>query len=175
MSPATPKKTSSKVSKDGSKAPPSSMMVKSAIRKLAERKGSSLAAIKKYISAHYKVDMVKRAPFICKAIRSAVEKGELVQTKGKGASGTFKLPVAKKSKDTKTDVMPKSTKKPTVKKASKAKAPVKKTPKKKTVKSKTPKKATKSKAKSPKKSPTKKAVSKASVKKTTKRTASKKA
>ncbi|CAB4069254.1 H1_5 [Lepeophtheirus salmonis] len=70
--------------------PTSSMMVMTAIKALADRKGSSLMAIKKYISAHFKVDMVKRAPFICKAIRSAVEKGELVQTKGKGASGTFK-------------------------------------------------------------------------------------
>ncbi|XP_040573443.1 histone H1-like [Lepeophtheirus salmonis] len=169
----TPKKASTK-SKDGPKSPTSSMMVMTAIKALADRKGSSLIAIKKYISAHFKVDMVKRAPFICKAIRSAVEKGDLVQTKGKGASGTFKLSVTSKSKVTKVVNKPKSPKKSAEKKSTKSKTPVKKAPKKKTVKSKTPKKTT-TKSKTPKKSAAKSPAKKASVKKTTKRTTSKKA
>ncbi|XP_071746649.1 histone H1-like [Lepeophtheirus salmonis] len=126
---ATLKKTSIK-SKDGSKVPTSSMMVMTAIKALADRKGSSLIAIKKYISAHFKVDMVKRAPFICKAVRSAVEKGELVQTKGKGASGTFKLSITSKSKVVKAVKTPKSPKKSAEKKSTKSKTPLKKAPKK---------------------------------------------
>nr|CAD7256505.1 unnamed protein product [Timema shepardi] len=39
-------------------------------------------------------DAEKLAPFIKKYLKSAVTSGELVQTKGKGASGSFKLPVA---------------------------------------------------------------------------------
>ena len=36
--------------------PPSSAMVKAAIKALADKKGSSLAAIKKYVAANYKVN-----------------------------------------------------------------------------------------------------------------------
>ncbi|KAK9878200.1 hypothetical protein WA026_021216 [Henosepilachna vigintioctopunctata] len=48
-------------------------------------------AIKKYIATNYKVDPVKFAPFIKKYLNSAVQSGSLVRTKGKGASGSFKL------------------------------------------------------------------------------------
>ncbi|PSN36766.1 hypothetical protein C0J52_26091 [Blattella germanica] len=58
--------------------------------------GSSLQAIKKYIAVNYKVDPEKFAPFIKKYLKSAVASGELVQTKGKGASGSFKLASAAK-------------------------------------------------------------------------------
>ncbi|XP_040573780.1 uncharacterized protein [Lepeophtheirus salmonis] len=181
--------------KDGSKKPKSFMMVKAAIKALADPKGSSLAAIKKYISAHFMVDMVKKSHFICKAIRSAVNKGKLVQTKGMGASGTFKISVKTKSKVTKDVKTPKSAKKPDEKKLSKSKSPVKKpkspkmsaekkstkskshvkkASKKKTVQSKTPKKTT-TKTKTPKKSTTKKTIKEEPAKKTTKKTVSKKA
>ncbi|CAB4069243.1 H1_5 [Lepeophtheirus salmonis] len=151
---ATTKKASS-TSQEGSKTPSSSTMVMTAIKALADRKGSSLMAIKKYISAHFKVDVVKRAPFICKAIRSAVEKGELVQTKGKGASGTFKLSVTSKSKVTKDVKKPKSPKKSAEKKSTKSKILVKKAPKKKMVKANTPKKSAEKKParKAPKSNP----------------------
>eukprot|EP00096_Caligus_rogercresseyi_P006050 TRINITY_DN22209_c0_g1_i1.p1 TRINITY_DN22209_c0_g1~~TRINITY_DN22209_c0_g1_i1.p1 ORF type:complete len:179 (-),score=98.85 TRINITY_DN22209_c0_g1_i1:13-528(-) len=170
MSPAsaTPKKTSAK--KAGPKEPTSSVMVKKAIAELADRKGSSLAAIKKYISAHYQVDIAKRAPFIRKAIKTAVEKGVLIQIKGQGAAGVFKLAPKAKS----PAKAPKSPKEKTAaKKSTKAKSPVKKSPKKKTTKAKTPKKASKPKAKTPKKAPAKKAAKKTSVKKATKKTAKK--
>ncbi|XP_074035439.1 histone H1-like [Leptinotarsa decemlineata] len=71
--------------------PPTSEMVNNAIKGLKERGGSSLQAIKKYIAANYKADAEKVAPFIKKYLKSAVASGSLVQTKGKGASGSFKL------------------------------------------------------------------------------------
>ncbi|KAF9417902.1 hypothetical protein HW555_005047 [Spodoptera exigua] len=71
--------------------PKTSEMVNNAIKEMKERSGSSLQAIKKYIAAQYKVDAEKLAPFIRKYLKSAVESGTLIQTKGKGASGSFKL------------------------------------------------------------------------------------
>ncbi|CAB3377656.1 Hypothetical predicted protein [Cloeon dipterum] len=71
--------------------PPTAQMVNAAIKNLKERGGSSLQAIKKYIAATYKIDAEKLAPFIRKYLKSAVTDGKLVQTKGKGASGSFKL------------------------------------------------------------------------------------
>ncbi|CAH1384186.1 unnamed protein product, partial [Tenebrio molitor] len=45
----------------------------------------------KFVAANYKVDAEKVAPFIKKYLKGAVASGSLVQTKGKGASGSFKL------------------------------------------------------------------------------------
>lgn len=78
--------------------PRTSEMVVNAIKSLKERGGSSLQAIKKYIAANYKVDSEKLSPFIKKYLKSAVAAGELVQTKGKGASGSFKLAATKTEK-----------------------------------------------------------------------------
>ncbi|XP_026470209.1 histone H1-III-like [Ctenocephalides felis] len=66
-------------------------MVNNAIKSLKERGGSSLQAIKKYMSANYKIDAEKMSTFIKKYLKSAVQAGTLIQTKGKGASGSFKL------------------------------------------------------------------------------------
>ncbi|XP_060864357.1 histone H1B-like [Metopolophium dirhodum] len=74
--------------------PTTAVMVTSAIKELKEKKGSSLPAIKKYLAANYKVDPAKLAPFIRKFLKAAVANGTVVQTKGTGASGHFKLPVA---------------------------------------------------------------------------------
>merc|ERR1711976_656571 len=90
--------------------PPTSVMVVAAIKALKERGGSSLPAIKKYIAANYKVDVAKLAPFIKKALKSGVEKGTLIQTKGKGASGSFKVG------EKKSAAKPKAAKKPAAKK-----------------------------------------------------------
>ncbi|EDW43631.1 GM11481 [Drosophila sechellia] len=82
--------------------PPTQQMVDASIKNLNERGGSSLLAIKKYITATYKCDAQKLAPFIKKYLKSAVVNGKLIQTKGKGASGSFKLSAsAKKDKDPK--------------------------------------------------------------------------
>lgn len=78
--------------------PPTAEMVNKAIVELKERGGSSLQAIKKYLAANYKVDAEKLAPFIKKYLKGAVVNGKLVQTKGKGASGSFKLAAIPKAK-----------------------------------------------------------------------------
>lgn len=141
--PATPKKgrvAGSKKPKAKASHPPTSSMVNKAIKDLKERGGSSLQAIKKYISATYKIDAEKLAPFIRKHLKKAVASGELVQTKGKGASGSFKL--ASAVKDEKAAAVPKKAKKPAAPKAKKA-AP------------KSPKKVAAKKPAKPKKSPSK--------------------
>ncbi|RVE41303.1 hypothetical protein evm_014047, partial [Chilo suppressalis] len=96
--PATPAKKPKAAAAGGPKKPKAkpthpktSEMVNNAIKELKERSGSSLQAIKKYIAARYSVDAEKLAPFIRKYLKSAVESGTLIQTKGKGASGSFKL------------------------------------------------------------------------------------
>lgn len=95
--------------------PPTQQMVDAAIKTLKERGGSSLLAIKKYIAATYKVDVQKLAPFIKKYLKGAVVSGKLVQTKGKGAAGSFKLsasankePKAKSAEKKKSAAKPKA-------------------------------------------------------------------
>ena len=138
--------------------PPVASMVNAAIKNLKDRKGSSLAAIKKYIAANYKCDVAKLAPFIRRYLKKAVADGKLKQVKGSGAAGSFRM----------GDKAEKKAKKPKTKKAKKAKKPKKpKTPKKpkaaKPKKTKTPKKP-----KAPKKSP-KKAAKKPAAKKSPKK------
>lgn len=96
---AKPKSTKSQRPK--SSHPPTSEMVNAAIKELKDRKGSSLQAIKKYIASTYKVDGEKLAPFIKRYLKSAVTSGAVVQTKGKGASGSFKLSTIKSSESKK--------------------------------------------------------------------------
>ncbi|XP_003245105.1 histone H1B-like [Acyrthosiphon pisum] len=93
-SPAKKKLNASKVKKPGALHPTTAVMVTSAIKELKEKKGSSLPAIKKYLAANYKVDPAKLALFIRKFLKAAVANGTVVQTKGTGASGHFKLPVS---------------------------------------------------------------------------------
>ena len=149
--------------------PPVAQMVNEAIKNLKVRNGSSLPAIKKYINANYKCDAAKLAPFIKKYLKKAVEDGKLVQTKGTGASGSFKLAAkAKEEKPKKAVKKPKakSTKSPA--KPKKAKTPKKKATQKKTkkaAKSPKPKKASKAKSPKPKKAKTpKKSAAKKSKK-----------
>merc|ERR1719430_1790627 len=129
-------------------------MIEAAISNLKERTGSSLIAIKKYIAANYKVDVVKLNPHIKKSLVNGVDKKTLIRVKGKGASGSFKLGKA-------TDKAEKSKKRP----AKKTKAPKAKKAKKET-KEKTPKKAEKAKeAKSVKKATKSTKAKKAAAKK----------
>merc|ERR1712061_519613 len=88
------------------------VMVKAAIEGLKERKGSSLVAIKKYIATNYKIDPSKHSHFIKKALTSGVEKKTIVQTKGTGASGSFKLAKVEVKKPVKKAVKAKTPKKP---------------------------------------------------------------
>ena len=94
---ASPKKVA-KAKKPAAKPahPPVAAMVNAAIAALKDRKGSSLPAIKKYVAATYKVDVVKLAPFIRRYLKKAVADGKLAQVKGSGASGSFKLAKAAK-------------------------------------------------------------------------------
>ncbi|XP_054929441.1 histone H1-like [Dermacentor andersoni] len=143
--------------------PKVSAMVNASIGELKERGGSSLQAIKKHMAATYKVDVEKLSPFIRKYLKSAVTSGALVQTKGKGASGSFKLAAGAAAGEKK-----KAKAAGVVKKA--AKKPAKKTPKKSPKKA--PKKVAVKKAK-PAKKP--KAEKKASLPKKPKKPAAKKA
>merc|ERR1712043_129285 len=139
--------------------PPTATMVVAAIKALKERGGSSLPAIKKYIAANYKVDVVKLSPFIRKALKKGVEKKTLVQVKA-----SYKLGKEEKVKK------PKKIKKKKVKKVKKAKKPAAK-------KAKSPKKAAKKPAaKKPaaKKPAAKKPAKKPAAKKAAKKAAPKK-
>merc|ERR1711936_312470 len=137
----TPAKKAAKPKKPAAH-PPSSAMVKATIKALADKKGSSLAAIKKYVAANYKVDIVKISPFIRKALKKGVESKALVQVKG-----SYKL--AKEAKKPKV-------KKPKAKKAKKPKAKKPKAAK----KAKSPKKAKKPKKAAAKPKPAKKPAAK---------------
>ncbi|XP_043468068.1 histone H1A, sperm-like [Leptopilina heterotoma] len=75
--------------------PPASEMVVAAITHLNEKGGSSLQAIKKFIAGKYVVDVERQATFIRKYLKAAVANKTLIQTKGTGAAGSFKLNVAK--------------------------------------------------------------------------------
>merc|ERR1711936_173428 len=73
------------------------------IKALADKKGSSLAAIKKYIAANYKVDIVKISPFIRKALKKGVEAKAILKVKGSyKLAKEAKKPKAKKPKKPKT-------------------------------------------------------------------------
>merc|ERR1712242_348883 len=108
----TPKKApAAKKPKAKPTHPPTSAMIAAAIKALKERNGSSLAAIKKYIAANYKVDVVKIKHFITKALKKGVENKSIIKVKA-----SYKL--AKEEKKPKA-------KKPKAKKP-KAKKPAKK-------------------------------------------------
>uniref|UniRef100_A0A9J7Z609 Histone H1 n=1 Tax=Cyprinus carpio carpio TaxID=630221 RepID=A0A9J7Z609_CYPCA len=126
-----PKKKAAKAKKPG---PSVSDLIVKAVAASNERKGVSLAALKKALSGGG-YDVEKNNSRVKIALKSLVKKGALVQTKGTGASGSFK--VSKKP----------AAKKPVKKVVAKPKKPaVKKSPKK-VKKAAAPKKA----AKSPKK------------------------
>jgi len=153
-----------------------------------ERGGSSRQAILKYVVTHYKLGQDERAinAHLKLALRSGVKSGLLKQSKGSGASGSFKLgekaekKVAQKpkaAKKPKAAGSPKKAKKPKkvatsgeakpkkTKVAKKAKSPAKakttkpKSPKKPKV-AKSPKKAKAATAAKPKAAKTKKAAAK---------------
>merc|ERR1711876_122422 len=124
----TPKKApAAKKPKAKPTHPPTSAMIAAAIKALKERNGSSLAAIKKYIAATYKVDVVKLAPFIRKALKKGVEAKKLIKVKAKKPKAkkvkkspkkAAKKPAAKKAKTPKKAAKP-ATKKPAAKKTPK--------------------------------------------------------
>ncbi|KAI8478144.1 nucleosome assembly [Branchiostoma belcheri] len=135
--------------------PPCSDMITAAITALKDRKGTSLAAIKKYVAANYKFDVEKQGHVLRRTLKRMVEKGTLTQPKGKGASGSFKISAAAQ-KPAKPKKKP-AAKKPAAKKAKKPKKPAAKKPAAKKAKKSPKKAAKKSPKKAAKKSPAKKA------------------
>ncbi len=134
-SPAKPKAKKAAAPKKPADHPTYKVMCIAAIAALKERKGSSRAAILKYIQANYKVkDNANVA--LKKALKAGVLSKALKQVKGVGASGSFRIGevpkvVKKKPKKVvkKKVVKKKAAKKPAAKKAAKKPA-AKKTPKK---------------------------------------------
>lgn len=140
-----PKTVAKKPAAKKAEHPPTLDMVTAAITSLKERSGSSLVAIKKYITATYKIDAEKSNTRINKAVRKAVADKKLVQVKG-----SFKLAKIEKAEKPKKVVAKKSPAKPKKAAAAKPKTATKKSPAK-------PKKAAvaKPKAAAAKKSPAK--------------------
>ena len=116
-------------------------MVQAALAGLKERGGSSRQAILKYITANYKLGEGANV-HLKMALNRGVKSGALKQSKGTGASGSFKLGEKPKVKVAKKAAKPKAAK-PKVKKAAAKKPAAKKTAAKKPAakKAKTPKKA----------------------------------
>ena len=132
-------------------------MIKAAVSSLKERGGSSRQAILKYIMKNFNVGKDEKVvnSHLKLALRAGVKNNSLKQSKGTGASGSFKLGVVEKPKKVKKAAKPKKAKTP--KKPKKAKTPKKAAkPAKKT---KTPKKAAKP-AKKAAAKPAKKAAAK---------------
>merc|ERR1712212_301945 len=127
------KKAVAKKVKKPADHPKYSEMIKQAVASLKERTGSSRQAIVKYVKANFKVSDGSDS-HIKLALKRMVAGGDLVQVKGTGASGSFKLakPVPKTKATPKKPAAKKATKKPVAKKsAAKPKTPKKKsTPKK---------------------------------------------
>merc|ERR1712012_910619 len=131
-----PKKSTTKTTKKMEQAhPPSSVMIVKAIEDLKEKKGSSLASIKKYIGANYKVDLTKLSVHIRRALKSGIERRFKI---AKAESKPKARPKTPKKIKTPSKKKAKPSKKATPKKAEKTKS-VKKTATKKPI----PKKAKK--------------------------------
>ena len=161
------KKTPAKKAADH---PPYTEMIKAAVLALKERTGSSRQAIEKYIQTNYQVG--DSGSHLKTALKRMVASGKLLQTKGVGASGSFKLPKEEKKPAKKAAPVKKKPaakpKKPSVKKTTITKTVAKKEAKKPAVKAKPSKKAI---AKKPTAKPT--SVNKSSPKKPTGKTAAK--
>ncbi|XP_028431611.1 histone H1-like [Perca flavescens] len=179
---APKKKAAPRAKSDGPSLP---KLILDAVTESKDRKGTSLPAIKKTLATKG-IDLEKSNKRINTAVKKLVTDGKLVQNKGVGASGSFKLPKAQpkaakagkkapvkvkkpaaKSPQKKTAAKKTAAKKPAAKKPAAKKSPVKKAAKKPAVKS-TPKKAAPKKVakkKTPvKKAPAKKAAAKKSKK-----------
>ena len=159
--------------------PKYSEMVKTAISTLKERGGSSRQAILKYIMANFSVGTDPKSvnARVKVALRSGVTTESLKQSKGTGATGSFRLGAPLKVDKPKKAIKPKAVAKPKKPKSpKKVKTPKKAVGEKKTAKPKkvkTPKKKAAAAATKPKKTktPTKKATAKPKKVKTPKKKA----
>merc|ERR1712172_380723 len=140
---AAPKVVKAKKPAKKAEHPPSAVMVLAAVKALKDKKGSSLPAIKKYIAANYKVDVVKVSPFIRKAIKKLVEGKKIVKVKASFKAVKEEKPKVKKAKKPKAKKpkAKKTAKKTAAKKPKTAKKAAKKPAAKKPAAKKSPKKA----------------------------------
>jgi len=92
---ASPKKQQKKVTKGksthSSSHPKYSEMIKAALKSLNDRGGSSRAAILKFVLANYSLDPIQANQHLKLALKNGVKAKYFKQTKGNGASGSFKL------------------------------------------------------------------------------------
>merc|ERR1712243_422530 len=152
---AAPKAKKAAKPKVAAAHPPYAAMIKTAIKALADKKGSSRQAILKYIVANNKVDAPKTAVRVRLSLKKMLAAKKLVSAAaaGKKGAGSFKLPAkepkAKKPKAKKPKA--KKAKKPAAKKAKAAKKPAVKKAKKPAAKKAAKKKSAAKKAAKPKK------------------------
>jgi histone H1/5 len=85
------KKTTKGKSTQGSTHPKYSDMIKAALKSLNDRGGSSRAAILKFVLANYALDPIQANQHLKLALKNGVKSKSFKQTKGNGASGSFKL------------------------------------------------------------------------------------
>uniref|UniRef100_A0A8C5EJ51 Histone H1 n=1 Tax=Gouania willdenowi TaxID=441366 RepID=A0A8C5EJ51_GOUWI len=98
---APPKPAKKKAAKPKKAGPNASKLICDAVAASKDKKGVSLAALKKALAAGgYDVD--KNKGRVKTTVKSLVAKGALVQTKGSGASGSFKLAKSTEAKKCRT-------------------------------------------------------------------------
>jgi len=100
-SPKKQKKVTKGKSTQGSSHPKYSEMIKAALKSLNDRGGSSRAAILKFVLANYSLDPVQANQHLKLALKNGVKAKYFKQTKGNGASGSFKLAAAGEGKPAK--------------------------------------------------------------------------
>lgn len=172
MADAATKPAKAKAPKKPAEHPKYEDMIVAAIGEMKDRTGSSRQSINKYIKANYKVGENLDSQLKLNLKRLVIAE-KLIQVKGVGASGSFKVNkalVAPKPKAKKPAAKKPAAKKPAAKKpvAKKAAAKKKATKPGKKVAKKTP---TKAKKPAPKKSPKKPAAKKPPAKKAAKKSA----
>uniref|UniRef100_A0A8C5GDB0 H15 domain-containing protein n=1 Tax=Gouania willdenowi TaxID=441366 RepID=A0A8C5GDB0_GOUWI len=92
VAPAAPPKTAKKKTPKAVKPGPSvSELIVRAVAASNEKNGVSLASVKKAL-ANGGYDVDKNKVRVKSAVKKLVANGKLVQTKGSGASGSFKMP-----------------------------------------------------------------------------------
>jgi len=79
-------------------------MIKAALKALNERGGSSRAAILKFVLANYSLDPIQANQHLKLALKNGVKSKHFKQTKGNGASGSFKLATEGKVKSIKKKI-----------------------------------------------------------------------
>merc|ERR1711971_496337 len=94
------KKTKVKGKESTSGSPKFRDMVMDAIITQKERSGSSLSAIKNHLSSKYKVDVVKKAGILNRALKKMCDEGVLVAgaPPGRKGAGCFKVSQEEKSR-----------------------------------------------------------------------------